>query len=129
METPQKKVLVVEDDGALRNVLVDSLSKTNFQTSSAGDGEKALAMILEEKPDLVLLDLLIPRLDGFKVLDKIRHYPDAKIANTKVIVLSNLWSDKDILHAQSLQVEEYYVKANTSLVEVFAKIKKILSEP
>lgn len=121
-----KKILIVEDDIDLRNILAGKLELLNYKIHKAGDGEEAIAILLDEKPDLVLLDMLLPKLDGFKVLERIRHYPDKKIANTKVVILSNLWSDKDILRAQALKIDEYYVKANTNLEEVYTKIKKII---
>ncbi len=127
MEINQKKVLIIEDDVDLRNVLMDQLAKLNFQIMQAGDGEEGISILLDQKPDLVLLDLMLPKIDGFKVLERIRHYPEAGIAATKVVVLSNLWSDKDILRAQALKIDEYYVKANTNLEEVYVKIKQLLS--
>jgi DNA-binding response OmpR family regulator len=127
MNNQLKKILVVEDDQDLLQVILGRLSVSNFHVMSAGDGEEAISMILDNKPDLVLLDLLLPKLDGFHVLERIRHYPDAEIAATKVIILSNLWSDKDILRAQALKIDEYYVKANTNLDEVFEKITHILA--
>lgn len=122
----QKKILVVEDDTDMRGILVDRLGSSNYKVFQAGDGEEAVALIVDQKPDLILLDLLLPKLDGFKVLDRLRHYPDPKISETKVIVLSNLWSNKDILRAQALKVDEYYVKANTDLQDVFSKVTEIL---
>ncbi|HVY67782.1 MAG TPA: response regulator, partial [Patescibacteria group bacterium] len=86
----------------------------------------AIKLAMDQKPHLILLDLLLPKVDGFAVLERIRKYPDSKISGTKVIILSNLWSNRDILRAQALKIDEYYVKANTSLDEVFAKIKEIL---
>ena len=127
MDINQKKVLIVEDDVDLRTVLGDQLSKFNYQIIQAGDGEEGITQLLDKRPDLVLLDLMLPKIDGFKVLDRIRHYPETGIAGTKVIVLSNLWSDKDILRAQALKIDEYYVKANTNLEEVYVKIKQLLS--
>ena len=84
-------------------------------------------MIMDHRPDLILLDLLLPKLDGFGVLERIRHYPEASIAATKVLVLSNLWSNKDILRAQALEIDEYFVKANTNIEDVFSKVRNILS--
>jgi DNA-binding response OmpR family regulator len=127
MENSKKKILVVEDDNSLRDILVDSLNMSNYSVLQAADGEEAVNSVAENKPDLILLDLLLPKMDGFKVLEKIRHDSDAQIAATKVIVLSNLWSNKDILRAQALQIDEYYVKANTNLPEVFEKIKQIFA--
>jgi len=127
MENNPKKILVVEDDTDLRNILVDGLSHFNYQIMQAEDGEKAVALLLDSPPDLVLLDLLLPKLDGFKVLQRIRQFPDKAVSETKVIVLSNLWSDKDILRAQALKVDEYYVKANTNMEDVFNKVKAVLN--
>jgi CheY-like chemotaxis protein len=127
MENSKKIILVVEDDNSLRDILVDSLSMSNYHILQAGDGEEAVNSAEEHKPDLILLDLLLPKMDGFKVMERIRHNPDSQIAGTKVIVLSNLWSNKDILRAQALQIDEYYVKANTNLPEVFEKIKQIFA--
>lgn len=127
MKNSEKKILVVEDDVDLRNILVDGLSISNYKIFQANDGEEAVAVVLDSKPDLILLDLLLPKLDGFKVLERLRNYPDKAIAQTKVIVLSNLWSNKDILRAQALKVDEYYVKANTNLEDVFKKVKALLT--
>ena|SRR6185369_17593235 len=128
MDNSQKKVLVVEDDDALRNILVDTLNTNNYQIYQAPDGEEAIKLIVDQKPHLILLDLLLPKLDGFKVLDRLRHYPDPEIAETQVIVLSNLWTDKDILRAQALKIDAYFVKANTNLSDVFEKIKEIMGK-
>jgi DNA-binding response OmpR family regulator len=124
----EKKILIIEDDKDLQNLLADRLGASNYDVIRANDGEEAVSMILDQKPDLILLDLLLPKLDGFHVLDRLRHYPDPKISEIKVIVLSNLWSDKDILRAQALKIDQYYVKANTNLDEVYAKIGEILED-
>ena len=127
MENQQKKILVVEDDADLRNILVDGLKLSNYQIFQAEDGERAVELFLDVKPDLILLDLLLPKLNGFIVLERLRHYPNPAIARIKVIVLSNLWSDKDILRVQALNVDEYFVKANTNLEDVFKKVNEILN--
>jgi CheY-like chemotaxis protein len=123
----EKLVLAIEDDVDFRNSLVDKL-KEFCKVSVAGDGEEAIEKILDEKPCLILLDLLLPKLDGFKVLERLRKYPDKGIADTPVIVVSNLWSDKDILLAKSLVVESYFVKSNTRLDEVLAKVQEIFNK-
>ncbi len=128
MQNSDKKILIVEDDDYLRQTLVDGLIINNYNIFQAVDGEDAVRKLVDHRPHLVLLDLMLPKLDGFKVLERIRHFPDQQIADTKVIVLSNLWSNKDILRAQALKVEEYFVKANTNLQDVFAKIKAHLDE-
>jgi two-component system, OmpR family, alkaline phosphatase synthesis response regulator PhoP len=123
----EKLVLAVEDDIDFRNALADKL-RLFCSVSAAGDGEEAIEKILDERPCLILLDLLLPKLDGFKVLERLRKYPDKEIAATPVIVLSNLWSDKDILLAKSLVVESYFVKSNTSMNEVLARVQEILKK-
>ncbi|PIR96624.1 MAG: response regulator [Candidatus Doudnabacteria bacterium CG10_big_fil_rev_8_21_14_0_10_42_18] len=120
-----KKALIVEDDEQLRGVMVSKLGEV-YEVLQAGDGEEAVERIIDKIPDVILLDLLLPKLDGFKVLDRLRSYPDKKIASIPVVVLSNLWSDKDILQAKSLKVEEYFVKAHTDLNDVVLRLKKIL---
>jgi two-component system, OmpR family, alkaline phosphatase synthesis response regulator PhoP len=120
-------VLIVEDDmdfGGTLGSNIRQVSKVSFAT----DGEQAIAKILDEKPSLIILDLLLPKLDGFKVLERLRKYPDKAIANTPVIVISNLWSDKDILLAKSLMINSYYVKANMKLEEVIKDIKETLKK-
>ena len=125
-ETVNKKILIAEDDTDLRRVLADRLSSYNYVVLQAEDGEKAIELIKIHKPNLVVLDLLLPKKDGFQVLEEIRHHAERDVADTLIIVLSNLWSNKDILKVKALRVDEYYVKANTNLEEVFDKIKNIM---
>jgi CheY-like chemotaxis protein len=127
VENIKNKILVVEDDKDLRDILVDQLkSFSNYNVLQAADGEEAVAVIFSQKPDLILLDLLLPIMDGFAILEKIRTDKDKLISSIKVIVLSNLWSDKDILRAKALKIDEYYVKANTNLQDVMDKVKAIM---
>jgi CheY-like chemotaxis protein len=123
----RKKVLIVEDDDQLRSSLADGLGLFGYEILEASDGERAVQIVVDSAPDLILLDLLLPKLDGFKVLERIRHYPKTEIAETKVVVLSNLWSNKDILRAQALKIDEYYVKANTEVKDVFQKVHSLLA--
>lgn len=123
----QKKILLVEDDNDLRRTFKDKLYQ-EYIISEAEDGEQAIEMCVSQKPDLVLLDLLLPKLDGFKVLERIRNYPDPKIAQAHVIVLSNLWSEKDIIQAQGLKIDEYFVKAHTTMNDVVAKINQVIGK-
>jgi len=128
MASEKNKILVVEDDDDMRNILVDRLKTlARYEILQAADGQQAVDIAIEQKPNLILLDLLLPKMDGFGVLEKVRHSTDADVAQAKVIVLSNLWSNKDILRAQDLKIEEYYVKANTNLEDVLTKVSQIMA--
>lgn len=120
-----KKVLIIEDDNELRKTLRGHFSPM-YEVMEAADGEEGVAMCLDHKPDLILLDLLLPKLDGFKVLERIRKYPEPALAATKVIVLSNLWSEKDILMAKGLKIDHYFVKPNTKIQEVLDRVREVL---
>jgi DNA-binding response OmpR family regulator len=119
------KILIVEDDANLRKLLVSELNKKNVEVFEAEDGEQGMAKIVDDRPDVILLDLLLPKLDGFKVLERLRSYPDQKIADTHVVILSNLWSDKDILQAKALKIDHYFVKANSKIEEVVQKVMSL----
>ncbi len=120
------KILVVEDDPAMREIVTHKLMSHGFEVRQAEDGKKAIDLIKQEKPDLVLLDLLLPEVDGFGVLQNVRHDQDPQISKTPVIILSNLWSNKDILRTEALQVQAYMVKAYFTTEEILSKINEIL---
>jgi len=124
----KKKILIVEDDGLLLNVLSKKLEAFGVEIFKASDGKAGYDMILREHPSVVLLDLMLPEMDGFQVLEAIRKYPDKEVAETKVIVLSNLWSAKDILGAKALKIEEYYVKNSADLDEVCRRAMALASQ-
>lgn len=124
----KKKILIVEDDGLLLNVLSKKLEAFGVEIFKASDGKAGYDMILREHPHVVLLDLMLPEMDGFQVLEAIRKYPDKEVAETKVMVLSNLWSAKDILGAKALKIEEYYVKNSADLDEVCRRAIAIASQ-
>jgi DNA-binding response OmpR family regulator len=123
-----KKILIVEDDVDFSNILVDRLSHQNYIVRQVADGEQVMSLVLDFRPDLILLDLLLPKLGGFEVLERLRAYPDSNIVNTPVIVLSNLRSDKDISQAQSLRVNNYLVKTNTDIEEVLSRVRDAFKE-
>lgn len=127
MQQHTKTILVVEDDGLVLNILSDHLKRLNYNVILASDGKQAVEKAIKHKPDLVLLDLLLPEMDGYKVLEAIRKNPDPEIANTIVIVLSNLWSEKDILSAQALKIDAYFVKTTTDLNQVMDQVRLSLS--
>lgn len=117
-----KKIVVAEDDDAMREIVTHKLINYGLDVKAAKNGVQALELIHSEKPDLVLLDLLMPELDGFGVLEALRKDSDKKIAATKVIVLSNLWSNEDILKAQSFEAKEFLVKAYFTPEEIYKKV-------
>lgn len=126
---PQKKIVMVEDDVAMRDIVVHKLSNNGFVVHQAEDGKEGIDLIIKERPDVVLLDLMLPEVDGFQVLEKIRKHEDKQIANTPIIVLSNLWSNKDILKTKALHVQAYMVKAYFTTDEIMKKVMEILDHP
>ncbi len=122
----QTKILMVEDDVAMREIVVHKLNANGFDVKEAEDGQEGVDLIIKEQPDLVLLDLMLPEMDGFKVLETIRKHENPKVANTPVIVLSNLWSNKDILKTKALNVSAYLVKAYFTTEEILTKINEVL---
>ncbi len=122
--TGKPTLLVVEDDLDLRKILVQLFAE-QYYVVEAEDGKKAIELTLEERPSTILLDLMLPEVDGFGVLTSIRSNPDHFIAKTPVVVLSNLWTNQDILRAESLTVEAYFVKAHTDLADIEKKVAEI----
>ena len=122
------KVLLVEDDNFLRSICGKKLIKEGFTVFEAVDGEMALAEIGKIKPDVVLLDIILPAIDGFGVLSKIRSNPNKNIANTPIIMLSNLGQDDDIKKAIELGANDYLVKAHFTVEEIITKVKKTLDK-
>jgi len=119
-----EKILVVEDDKFLRELISRKLSGEGFEVSEAIDGEEGIKKIKEEKPALVLLDLILPGVDGFEVLSKIREDPN--MAQTPVIVLSNLGQREEIEKGLKLGAIDYLIKAHFTPGEIVEKIKNAL---
>ena len=113
----------------MREIVVHKLSSNGFEVSEAGDGKQGIDLIIQEKPALVLLDLMLPEVDGFQVLETIRKHEDKQVANTPIIVLSNLWSNKDILKTKALKVQAYLVKAYFTTEEILKKVNDVLANP
>lgn len=119
------KVLLVEDDSFLRDLISQKLIKEGFQVSQGIDGEDGFRKATEEKPHIVLLDLILPGLDGFEVLKKIRA--EAHISKTPVIILSNLGQKDDIEKGIQLGATDYLVKAHNTPGEIIEKVKETLA--
>lgn len=126
MPAPVKKtLLLVEDDEVLMRALFLLFHKSEYTIASAGDGETALKMTERLKPDLVILDLLMPKMNGFEYLRNVKAMPVLK--NIPVIVLSNLGDKEDIEKSRALGAVDYFVKADTDLASLSDKVKKILN--
>ncbi len=121
-----KKILFVEDESALQKTFGDIISQKGYEMVSALDGEIGLRLAKSEKPDLVLLDLILPKLNGFEVLKRLKE--DQETKDIPVIVLTNLEGIGDIEKAIELGATTYLVKANYTLEELMGKIKKALGE-
>lgn len=119
-----KKILIVEDYRFLREAMGKKLKEDGFDVLEAVDGEEGLKKTKEEKPDLVLLDLVLPGIDGFDVLQKIKE--DPLLTEVKVIVLSNLGQKEEIEKGMALGANDYLVKANFTPKEISEKAKTIL---
>ncbi len=119
--TNQKKILLVEDDASLAAVYRARLALEGFDIREATNGEDALSMTVAYKPDLILLDVMMPKISGFDVLDILRNTPET--TNTRVIMLTALNQPKDKKRAESLGVDEYMVKSQVVIGDVVDRIK------
>lgn len=117
----KKKILLVEDDEALANVYRSRLDIEGFTTEWVANGEEALSTAVKFKPDLILLDVMMPKISGFDVLDILRNTPET--ANIHVIMLTALGQPKDKERAQSLGVDDYLVKSQVVIGDVIDRVK------
>lgn len=120
MSDRQKTILLVEDDDRLANVYQTRLEAEGFVTKRVANGEDALAVALQFKPDLILLDVMMPKVSGFDVLDILRNTPET--TNIKIIMLTALSQDSDRERAKSLGVDDYLIKSQVVIADVVAKI-------
>ena len=121
-----KRILIIEDDKIMARTLRAELSNEGLEVELAFDGEAGYQMILEQKPDLILLDLLLPRLFGFELLERLRKHKDRSLAALPVVVITNYPEDEYYRKAEALGVKDFVVKSQTSLAEVVALAKKYL---
>ncbi len=119
-----KKILIIEDDTAMSGALSERLKAEGFEVSLALDGEAGLKLLETLRPDLVLLDLVLPRKTGFEILSELKKRKES--ANIPILVLTNLESPFDIERALKFGVKGYLVKANYSLSEIVKKIEQVL---
>jgi len=118
-------VLIVEDDALLAQVLSEQFQGAGFRITVEANGAEAFNTIRRVKPDAIILDLILPGLDGFSVLRLLKA--DAQTKGIPVIVLSNLGAEADVRSARALGATDYFIKANTGVEAIIAAVKKILS--
>lgn len=118
---PQKKLLLVEDDDSLASVYTTRLEAEGFDIKRVPNGEDALAAALEFKPDLILLDVMMPKVSGFDVLDILRNTPET--TNVQVIMLTALSQESDKKRAEDLGVDDYLVKSQVVIADVVERVK------
>lgn len=119
-----KKILFVEDDDALASVYMTRLEAEGFNVKRVPNGEDALASALQYRPDLILLDVMMPKVSGFDVLDILRNTPE--VGNVKIIMLTALSQESDKERAKSLGVDDYLVKSQVVIADVVDRIKQHL---
>jgi len=126
MNNKNKKVLIIEDDPFIADVYVLKLESEGYDVETAEDGLQGLEVLHKEKFDIILLDILMPNLDGFKVLERIKMVPE--LSKIPVIILTNLSQKKDIKKGIDLGASDYIIKTKFTPTEVVKTIEKVLSE-
>ena len=119
-----KTILVIEDDKFLRELISRKLTGEGFDVLEAVDGEEGIKKIKEGKPDLVLLDLILPGIDGFEVLTRVRD--DPAVSSIPIIILSNLGQREEVEKGLKLGAIDYLIKAHFTPGEIIEKIKNVL---
>ncbi len=120
------KLLLVEDDMALRDIYSTRFLAEGYEVTTASDGEQALTVAVKEKPDLILLDIMMPKISGFDVLDILRTTPETK--NAKIIIMTALSQPADVEKGKTLGADEYLVKSQVTLTDVVDKVKSVLGK-
>lgn len=118
------KVLIVEDEEFLITALKDNFESEGCVVDTAHNGEEAMDQIKKNRPNIILLDLLMPKRDGFYVLEEVKKNPEWKLI--PVIVLSNLGGDAEIKRALEMGADDYFVKSQHPIEEVIEKVKEYL---
>lgn len=119
-----KKLLIVEDDKMIGSMYKTKLEQEGYIVLVADDGAQGLEMALQEKPDLIMLDVIMPQLDGFSVLQQLRE--NSSMKRTPIILLTNLGTDEDKAKGEKLGATDYWVKANLTPGQVSEQIKKYI---
>ncbi len=126
MPQDKKKILLVEDDSFLISMHTTKFELENFEVVAAEDGEKGLNLAAKEKPDIILLDILLPKMNGFEVLKELKS--NKETSQIPVILLTNLSQKNEIEQGLALGAQDYLIKAHFMPSEVMDKIKKVLNK-
>ena len=132
MVTPEQqtesggKVLLVEDDGFIVRAYRDGLERAHFSVTTANNGVEAMEKVRADRPDIILLDMILPEKNGFEVLEEL--HLDPQLASVPVIILTNLGQESDIKKGKELGAVDYLIKADVSLKEVVERVKHHLAE-
>lgn len=125
MEPTGKKILLVDDDDALRQLYAVELGSRHYAVVEAADGEAGLAMVKQERPDLVLLDIMMPKLDGVAMLTRLKQDPD--IAKTPVVMLTNFGQENLVQQSFSSGAVDYLLKYKVTPAEMADRVGQVLS--
>lgn len=126
MATPGKKILIIEDEAFLSEMYQTKFESLGYTVLSADNGQAGLDMMRSEKPDIVLLDIIMPVMDGYTVLRNIRQ--DADLKNTLVVIFSNLGQEEEITKGLQMGADDYLVKSNLTPTELVHKIEVVLAK-
>lgn len=119
----QKRILIIDDEKPMARALELKLSHSGFEAKSVHNGEEALALLKKESFNLILLDLVMPKLDGFNVLQALKNRKNA----TPIIILSNLGQEEDEKRARDMGAKDFFIKSNTPIAEIVEKVKIFLN--
>lgn len=123
----KKRILLAEDDIFLTQLLTTRFQRAGIDVIKSSDGEDVLNILKSTAPDLILLDIILPKKSGFEVMEEIRSNPLLK--DGPIIIISNLGQDSDIARGKQLGAAEYLIKAQTSIDDLVAKVKEFLDKP
>ncbi|MFH0906641.1 MAG: response regulator [bacterium] len=121
-----KKILIIEDDPFLSEMYADKFNKDGFQADICIDGKIGMDKIKADKPDLILLDIVLPKMDGFEILKEVKGNPELK--DIPIILLTNLGQKNEVEKGLSMGADEYIIKAHFTPTAVVAKVKEMLSK-
>jgi DNA-binding response OmpR family regulator len=124
-EAQAKQILLVEDEPMLGNVLKQRLEKEGYAVNLVRDGGEALSALKSTKPDLMLLDIILPKYSGFEIMETMKN--DPTMAQPPVVIISNLGQESDVLKGQTLGAVGYFIKAQLSVEDLIGKIKDFLN--